>query len=266
MADQNSQVAESKKEVLTIQTLVKAPNFQKEAEKVLGQGAPQFLSSVLTLANSDPKIRELDPIKLYNTCLMAAALKLPFNSNLGQAYIIPYKGEPQLQIGWKGFVQLAQRSGQFKTIGVNAVHENEIAGVDGMTGEIMFDFKLPGEKSGKVVGYMAYFRLLNGFEKSLYMTMAELEGHAQKYSQTYKRKFGVWVDNFDAMAQKTVIKLLLNRFAPLSINSELARAIEIDQADDEGNYADNKPKVSLTESSLGGSETDKQENNDGSDQ
>ncbi len=252
-----SEVAAQNNSALTITKLVKDEGFQKEAEKTLGAGAPQFLSSVLTLANSDPKIRDLDPIKLYNTCLMAAALKLPFNSNLGQAYIIPYKGEPQLQIGWKGFIQLAQRSGQFKTIGVNPVHENEIAGIDGMTGEIQFDFKLPAEKSGKVVGYMAYFRLLNGFEKSLYMTTAELEKHAGKYSQTYKKKFGVWVDNFEAMASKTVIKLLLNRFAPLSINSDLARAIEIDQADDEGNYADNKPRVQLTEASLGGSETDK---------
>lgn len=256
MADQ-SEVATTNNSSLTITKLVKDEGFQKEAEKTLGAGAPQFLSSVLTLANSDEKIRDLDPIKLYNTCLMAAALKLPFNSNLGHAYIIPYKGEPQLQIGWKGFVQLAQRSGQFKTIGVNAVHDNEIAGIDGMTGEIMFDFKLPGEKSGKIVGYMAYFRLLNGFEKSYYMTMDELQKHGKKYSQTFKKNFGVWADNFDAMAQKTVIKLLLNKFAPLSINSDLAKAIEVDQADDEGNYADNKPKVELTSSSLGGSEQDK---------
>lgn len=255
MADQ--ELATTNSSQLTITKLVKDEGFQKEAEKTLGAGAPQFLSSVLTLANSDPKIRDLDPIKLYNTCLMAAALKLPFNSNLGHAYIIPYKGEPQLQIGWKGFVQLAQRSGQFKTIGVNAVHENEIAGIDGMTGEIMFDFKLPGEKSDKIVGYMAYFRLINGFEKSYYMTMDELQKHGKKYSQTFKKNFGVWADNFDAMAQKTVIKLLLNKFAPLSINSDLAKAIEVDQADDEGNYADNKPKVQLTDSSLGGSETDK---------
>lgn len=266
MADQNSQVATTdslKPGQFTITQLVKDDGFKKEAEKTLGAGAPQFLSSVLTLANSDPKIRDLDPVKLYNTCLMAAALKLPFNSNLGQAYIIPYKGEPQLQIGWKGFVQLAQRSGQFKTIGVNAVHENEISGVDPMTGEIQFDFKLPDEKQGKIVGYMAYFRLLNGFEKSLYMTTGQLNVHAKSYSQTFKKGFGVWKDNFDAMAQKTVIKLLLNRFAPLSINSELARAIEIDQSDEDGNYADNKPKVSLTESSLGGSETDKKEQADG---
>lgn len=258
MADQlPATTGEEKKEVLTITKLVKDEGFQKEAEKTLGAGAPQFLSSVLTLANADPKIRELDPVKLYNTCLMAAALKLPFNSNLGHAYIIPYKGEPQLQIGWKGFVQLAMRSGQFKTIGVNAVHEDEIVGIDPMTGEVQFDFKL--EKSGKIVGYMAYFRLLNGFEKSFYMTMAELNIHGKKYSQTFKKGYGVWSDNFDAMAQKTVIKLMLNKFAPLSINSDLARAIDVDQQNAEGDYADNKPKVQIVDAEMGTSETDKKE-------
>lgn len=237
---------------LTISKLVTDDGFIKQAEKTLGEGTQQFLSSVISLTNADPKIRDLDPIKLYNTCLMAAALKLPFNSNLGQAYIIPYKGEPQLQIGWKGFIQLAQRSGQFKTIGVNPVHENEISGIDPMTGEILFDFKL--EKTGKIVGYMAYFRLLNGFEKSYYMTVKELQKHAGMYSQTFKKNFGVWVDNFDAMAQKTVIKLLLNKFAPLSINSDLARAIELDQQDAEGNYADNKPRVTVIEPTMGDSE------------
>jgi recombination protein RecT len=237
---------------LTVAKLVNDDGFIKKAEKMLGSGTPQFLSSVLTLANADPKIRDLDPIKLYNTCLMAAALKLPFNSNLGQAYIIPYKGEPQLQIGWKGFVQLAQRSGQFRTIGVNTVYENEIAGIDPMTGEIQFDFQL--DKSGKIVGYMAYFELLNGFKKNLYMTTAELEKHAGRYSQTYKKNFGVWVDNFDAMAQKTVIKLLLNKYAPLSI--DMAKAIELDQQDAEGDYTDHRPRVKIIDAELGTAEND----------
>lgn len=251
----NDVTTTEKKDALTIAKLVNDDAFRKKAEKTLGEGTPQFMSSVLTLANSDPKIRDLDPIKLYNTCLMAAALKLPFNSNLGQAYIIPYKGEPQLQIGWKGFVQLAQRSGQFKTIGVNTVYENEIGGIDSMTGEILFDFKM--KKEGNVVGYMAYFRLLNGFEKSYYMTNEELRKHAGLYSQTFKKNFGVWIDNFDAMAQKTVIKLLLNKFAPLSINSDLAKAIELDQQDAEGNYADNKPRVQVIDAELGTSEADR---------
>jgi len=234
---------------LTISKMVHDEGFIKQAQDVLGEGTQQFLSSVLTITNSNTALASLDPIKLYNTCLMAAALKLPFNHNLGQAYVIAYKGEPQLQIGWKGFVQLAQRSGQFKTIGATAVYENEIAGIDTLTGEIQFDFQM--EKHGKVVGYMAYFRLLNGFEKNLYMTVAELEKHAGRYSQTFKAKKGVWVDNFEAMAMKTVIKLLLSKFAPLSINSDLAKAIEIDQSDVDGDYSDNKPRVKLTDATVG---------------
>jgi recombination protein RecT len=237
---------------LTIAKMVHDKGFVDRAQETLGDGAQQFLSSVLTLTNSNKGLQDLDPIKLYNTCLMAAALKLPFNHNLGQAYIIAYKGEPQLQIGWKGFVQLAQRSGQFKTIGVTAVHENEINGINPLTGEVLFDFKM--EKTGKVVGFMAYFQLLNGFEKNLYMTVAELEKHAGRYSQTFKAKKGVWVDNFEAMASKTVIKLLLSKFAPLSINSDLAKAIEIDQADGDGEYSDNKPRVKLTGASVGNEE------------
>lgn len=242
------------KKALTISRMVHDQGFIKQAEDTLGEGTQQFLSSVLSLYNSNDSLKQLDPVKLYNCCLMAAAIKLPFNSNLGQAYIIAYKGEPQLQIGWKGFIQLAQRSGQFKTIGANAVYENEIAGIDPMTGEISFDFKL--KKEGKVVGYMAYFRLLNGFEKNLYMTTEELERHGKRYSQTFKRNMGVWVDNFDAMALKTVIKLLLNKFAPLSI--DMQKAIELDQSDTDGDYADNKPRVQLTGAVIGESEEDRQ--------
>lgn len=241
---------------LTIAKMVHDDGFIKQAQDVLGEGTQQFLSSVLTITNSNTALKQLDPIKLYNTCLMAAALKLPFNHNLGQAYVIAYKGEPQLQIGWKGFVQLAQRSGQFKTIGATAVYSNEIAGIDPLTGEINFDFKM--EKQGSVVGYLAYFRLLNGFEKNLYMTVQELEKHGKRYSQTFKANKGVWVDNFEAMANKTVIKLLLSKFAPLSI--DMAKAIEIDQQDADGDYADNKPRVTLTDATVGnGGDTNEQE-------
>lgn len=239
--------------ITSVKQLVHDAAFIKQAQDVLGSGTQQFMSSVLSLNNSNQELQKCDPVKLYNCCLMAAAIKLPFNQNLGQAYIIAYKGEPQLQIGWKGFVQLAQRSGQFKTLGANPVYENEIGGIDPMTAEIIFDFKL--EKSGKVVGYMAYFELLNGFKKNLYMPVADLQRHGKKYSQTFKKGYGVWVDNFEAMAMKTVIKLLLNKFAPLSI--DMAKAIEIDQADDQGDYADNKPRVQIVEAELGESEEDR---------
>lgn len=238
---------------LTIRRLVNDDGFRKQAEKTLGERTSQFMSSVLSLVNTNQTLQRADPIKVYNACLMSAALNLPVNNNLGYAYIIPYKDDVQLQIGWKGFVQLAQRSGQFKTIVANPVHENELTGINPMTGEVEFEFKV--EKEGAIVGYMAYFKLLNGFEKSLYMSVKELNTHAKKYSQTFKKGFGVWNDNFDAMAIKTVVKLLLNKYAPLSI--DMQKAIEIDQkVDDE--YKDNKPSFDVEGAELGSNENDKE--------
>lgn len=244
---------------VTIQSLVHNEEFVKKANDVLGKGTQQFMSSVLSLYNSDRNLQSCDPIKLYNCCLMAAAIKLPFNQNLGQAYVISYKGEPQLQIGWKGFIQLAQRSGQFKTINCSDVKSGEIVKNDRLTGKIDFKWIENTEERLKkeTVGYVAYIELLNGFEKTLYMTMAELEAHAKKYSQTYKRGYGVWKDNFDAMAQKTVIKLILNKYAPLSV--DMQKAIELDQANIEGEYVDNKPSFEIEEAELGTSEEDRNE-------
>lgn len=145
--------------------------------------------------------------------------------------------EAQFQMGWKGFVQLAMRSGEFKTIGVREVKENELVGLDEFTGEPIFNFQLGSQT--KVIGFMAYFRLKNGFEKAFYMTIDELKAHAKRYSQSYKKGYGVWVDNFEAMAQKTVLKLLLSKFAPLS--TDMITAIEEDQKVD-GEYADNSIK------------------------
>lgn len=143
-------------------------------------------------------------------------------------------------MGWRGFVQLAMKTGQFQSLGTRAVYENEFAGVDSFTGEPKFNFQV--EKEGKVIGYMAYFILLNGFRKAEFMTNEELEQHAQKYSQTFKRGFGVWKDNFEAMAKKTVLKLLLSRYAPLSVEMQTA-IVEDQKVNDE--YADNKPGSSL---------------------
>jgi recombination protein RecT len=242
---------------ITIQSMIHDQKFIERAQDTLGSGTQQFLSSVLSLVNSDPKIKALDPVKLYNCCLMAAAIKLPFNQNLGQAYIIPYKNEPQLQIGWKGFVQLAQRSGQFQRIDACEVYDGD---TDEDVMKRLTSVITPRPLSTKIIGYVAYFRLNNGFEKTLYMTIEELDTHAKRYSQTFKAGYGVWKDNFDAMARKTVIKLILNRFAPLSI--DMAKAIEIDQADSDGNYADNKPRVEVIDAELGESEEDRNNNQD----
>lgn len=229
---------------LTIESMVHNQEFLKKAQDVLGQGTQQFMSSVLTLVNSDKNFKQCDPIKLYNCCLMAAAIKIPFNQNLGQAYVIAYKGEPQLQIGYKGFIQLAQRSGQFKTINATEVKEGEVKSRNRLTGDIEFSWIEDEEEreKAKTIGYVAYFKLLNGYRQTLYMSAQEIRGYATKYSQSFKFGGGVWKDNFDEMAKKTVLKRILSKYAPLSI--DMQKAIEIDQSDGDKSYPD-APKETL---------------------
>lgn len=183
--------------------------------------------------------------------IKATSLDLPLDSNLGFAYVIPFKNnkenktEAQFQLGYKGFIQLAIRSGQFKTINVTEVREGELVAFDMLTGEIQFK-ALPNREELKVIGYAAYFRLTNGFEKTLYATVESIEKHAGRYSQTYAskndyvRKSSKWTTDFDAMAKKTAIKLLLSKYAPLSV--EMQNAITSDQAvitNDGNKYVDN---------------------------
>lgn len=247
-----------KQQKVSIESLVHNEEFVKKAEDILKDGTSQFMTSVLTLKNSNKLLAECDPIKLYNCCLMAAALKLPFNQNLGQAYIIPFKGEPQLQIGYKGFIQLAQRSGQFRRINCSDVREGEIKNRNRLTGEIEFEWLDDDKRENKeIIGYVAYFELLNGYQQTLYMTKKEVESHAKRYSQTYKSGFGVWKDNFDAMAKKTVLKRVLSQFAPLSV--DMQKAMEYDQANADGHYPDNAERVEIIEAEIGTSEEERSE-------
>lgn len=247
----------------TIQQLLKTDMIAKSAERTLGARGQQFLTSVLTLANSNSLVGACEPYSLYNACLTAATLDLPINQNLGFAYIVPYKNnktrvtEAQFQMGYKGFIQLAIRSGKFISIGVNPVHEGQISGFDNFTGEPIFDFN--AKQSETVLGYMAYFELTNGFRKVDFMSVEELEKHGKKYSQSYKKGFGVWKDNFDAMAKKTVIKLLLSKFAPL--NTQMEQAIIDDQKIVDA-YADNTITFEVENAAIEGETIDVQTTED----
>jgi recombination protein RecT len=179
-------------------------------------------------------LAKAEPQSVFHAAAVAATLDLPLNSNLGFAYIVPYnqrqkdntyKQVAQFQMGYKGFIQLAQRSGQFKTISASPIYEGQLISENPLTG-FEFDFTKPS--TGKVVGYASYFKLLNGFEKTLYMNISQVESHGKKFSQTYKKGFGLWKDDFEGMAIKTVIKLLLSKFAPLSV--EMQQAVVLDQA------------------------------------
>lgn len=206
-------------------------------EQMLGKNASSFTTSVLQIVNSNELLKNADPNTVLSSAFISASLNLPLNNALGLAYIVPYNRnykdsngnwkkvqEAQFQIGYKGYIQLAQRSGQFKRISACAIYseDSEQDVYQRLTS------LLPKSPKGQVTGYIAYFQLLNGYEAHLSMTIDEINAHAQKYSQTAKTGKGVWKDNFEAMAQKTVIKLLLSKQAPLSI--EMQTAIQADQA------------------------------------
>lgn len=239
---------------------IKLDSIQESAERTLGGGGRQFLTSILSFANSNAAIMECEPRSVYAACLTAATLDLSVNPNLGQAYILPYKNkgvmQAQFQIGYRGFIQLAERSGQFRRIGAREVREGQLLGKDHF-GEPLLDFNI--ETPGNVIGYMAYFELLNGFYKVDYMTKEELEKHGKLYSQTYKKGYGVWKDNFGAMAKKTVIKLLLSKWAPL--NTEMQQAIEEDQKVEDA-YADNKIAFQVENAAIEGETIDVQVSED----
>lgn len=241
---------------MATQNLAIKQYFNQEAvtnkfKELLGSKSTGFVTSVLQVVQNNDSLKDADPKTVFNAAATAAILDLPINNNLGFAYIVPYKGAAQFQMGYKGFIQLAQRSGQVKSIYASEIYDGEILEANPLTG-YKFDFskRCTPQQSPKVIGYAARMELLNGFENVLYMTYQQVEAHAKKFSQTYKKGFGVWKDDFDGMAKKTVIKLLLSKVAPLSV--EMQKAIIYDQSVvndfETGNvtYADNGGELKVS--------------------
>lgn len=215
----------------TVKSLLADDKVQERFQKLLGKKAQGFISSVLSLVENNKLLATADPKSILNASAMGAILDLPINPNLGFAYIVPYTNKKegrvvaQFQIGYKGFIQLAMRSGQFLTISATPVYEGQLVEENPLTGYV---FDWGAKKSDKIIGYASYFKLVNGFEKTYYMTVEEVKRHGLRYSQSYKKGYGLWKDDFDAMALKTVLKLLLSKYAPLSI--DMQKAVVVDQA------------------------------------
>jgi recombination protein RecT len=164
-------------------------------------------------------------MSVITSAMIAASMDLPINPSLGFAHIVPYGGVAQFQIGWKGVIQLALRSGKYETINLAKIKEGQIRSRNSFTGDIDFQ---EDSTSEKVVGYLLYFKLVNGYRKFFYMTAEECEAHGKRYSATYKKGFGRWQEDFEAMALKTVAKLGLSKYGLLSV--EMQKAVEYDQA------------------------------------
>ena len=208
----------------SLEVLLNKDNVKKRFEEILGKKAAGFMSSIISATKANQKLRAANPNSVLSSAVVAATLDLPINQNLGFAHIVPYGGEAQFQMGWKGFVQLAIRTNQYRSMNAAAVYEGELKSYNRITGEIEFD--LDAKKSNKVIGYVAFFKLINGFEKYFYMTLEEVTAHGKRYSKSFSS--GNWQTNFEPMALKTVIKLLLSKWGILSI--EMQTAMEADQA------------------------------------
>lgn len=247
MTNQNQQVQAPVKHK-TLRELFNDPIIKTKVEQLIGKNSATFATSVIQITNSNAMLRTAEPTSIFNAACMAATLNLPLQNGLGFAYIVPFKNnkerkvEAQFQIGYKGFIQLAQRSGQFKRLVALPVYKKQLLKKDFING-FDFDWEQEPDKDENPIGYYAYFKLVNDFSAELYMSHDDIVKHAQRYSQTFKKGFGVWHDNFEAMALKTVTKLLLSKQAPLSV--EMQQAVLADQAvvkdveNQEFNYGDN---------------------------
>ena len=240
---------------------ITSPETQQYLTELLHERKGEFVSNLTAIVANNANLQECEPYTLMFAALKATALSLPIEPSLGMAHVIPYKNkkrgvmEAQFQLGYKGFQQLALRTGQYKSINTTDVREGEIGKRNRLTGEIEFNFIEDEEKRLKtpVIGYVNYFKLLNGFESIFYMSKEEMEAHAMHYSQTYRsttsyiKENSRWTLDFDAMARKTVIKLNLSKNGVLS--TELKDAIIADQSvmreENKYEYVDNEKSAIL---------------------
>ena len=206
--------------------ILAAESVQEQFKSVLKENAGAFVASIIDLYNTDKTLQMCEPKNVVMEALKAASLKLPINKQLGFAWIVPYRdgrtGQyiPTFQLGYKGYIQLCMRTGAYRYINADVVYEGELVKHDKLTGEIEIDPEQ--RKSDKKIGYFAFIETLNGFRKTLYMTVEEVTKHAQQYSKSYSSKNSVWATDFDAMALKTCLRLLLSRYGIMSVEMQQA--------------------------------------------
>ncbi|WP_195540368.1 recombinase RecT [Eubacterium maltosivorans] len=221
-----------KKRVDEFKNILNDKAIRAQLKNSLKENAGSFASSMIDLYTGDTSLQACDPRDVAMECLKAASLKLPLVKALGQAYVVPFKNKPTFLIGYKGYIQLAQRTGFYRYINAGPLKEGQMKGIDLLTGAI--DVSGEAAEDAQITGYFAYFQLLNGFEKALYMTKEEVIAWADKYAPSFNssNKSGStpWYVEFDKMATKTVIRRLLGTYGPMT--DELSKAFVMESHED----------------------------------
>lgn len=222
------------KQQQTLQQLMNSGAVVKKMNDVLGseKKASSFISSVISVSQNNKLLRNAEPMSILSSAMVAATLDLPVVPTLGMAYLVPYKGVCSFQIGYKGILELAMRSGEFRNIIDEVVYDGQLVKKNKFTGEYVFDedsIKLDDKGQAKPIGVMARFDLINGYSKTIYWSLEEIEAHAKRFSQAYRSGYdSPWKSDFWQMAKKTVLKSLLNKYAPKSV--AMQTALKFDQS------------------------------------
>lgn len=231
---------------VTVKSLFENDAIKSRFKEILGEKSAGFISSIINVVNGNTNLSTADPQSVIMSAAVAATLDLPINPNLGFAYIIPYQQSKsvewvdengqhqqqwetfnvaQFQMGYKGFIQLAIRTGQYEKINCVEVRAGQLKKYNPLTEEIDLDWSV---ESGEVIGYVAYFKLKTGFEKLVYWNIGKINEHAKKHSKSFGKKKSPWTTNYHEMSQKTLLKHILSKYGILSI--EIQKALRADQA------------------------------------
>lgn len=223
-----------------LKNVMASKSVQEQFQNALAENSSLFVASLIDLYGSDTYLQKCNPQAVVMEALKAATLKLPVNKGLGFAWIVPYKDKqgnfiPTFQIGYRGYIQLAMRTGAYKYINADVVYEGENKGGDKLTGHL----DLSGERtSDKVVGYFCHFETLNGFKKTAFMTAGDMEKHAKKYSKSYNSSSSPWKTDGEAMGIKTMLRNTLGKYGVLSVEMLSALTNDNDERTTEGRLGD----------------------------
>lgn len=216
-----------------------APAVKARFQEVLHGKENEFVASLLSVVSNNNLLAKASNQSIMTAAMKAAVLNLPIEPSLGQAYIVPYGRDAQFQLGYKGLLQLAQRSGKYKSITSGVVYKSQFVSYNPLFEDLEIDFTQPQDE---VVGYFAAFKLLNGFEKVTYWTKEQAQAHGKRFSKTFNN--GPWKSDFDAMAQKTLLKQIISKYGPLSIEMEKAIVADNETEDVKSAPVDVTPKES----------------------
>lgn len=239
-----------------INSMISKPQVQAQFHQALQENKGTFLSALIEIVNSDGRLQQCSPQSIITAALKAASWKLPLSKNFGYAYLIPrnnYKKsaggkvwEAEAQLGYKGLIQLAIRTGQYRIINADAIREGEKAIVDKLTGTVRFE-GTPNE-DGAITGFFAHYELTNGMQKTIYWSRAKVDQHAKEFSDSFGSKYSPWNSHYETMAKKTVLNQLLGIYGPMSIEfQKIGEALEegssdVDDSFDPALLEENKPE------------------------